>query len=130
MSASMTLYKSIEKTTTEVRHKYKCVFRYIILSILLITVGCLVAGIGDLDFDQHAYIMGMLCVFAQGGYLTLVQKSSESKKSTLEMVHINSYNTLPFFIIMSLIFKEPSSISNSEVIHGKLRTRMKKNTDS
>ena len=94
--------------------------RYIILSILLITVGCLVAGIGDLDFDQHSYIMGMLCVFAQGGYLTLVQKSSEGKRSTLEMVHINSYNTLPFFIVMSLFFREPALISESQAINGEL----------
>ena len=93
-------------------------FRYIITSIVLITFGCLVAGIGDLDFDQHAYILGVMCVFAQGGYLTLVQKSSEGKKSTLEMVHINSYNTLPFFIVMSLLFREPALISETAVIHG------------
>merc|ERR1719361_1581298 len=74
----------------------------IVISILLITFGCLVASIGDLEFDGHAYFMGMLSVFAQGGYLTLVQRSSlEMKKSTLEMIHINGFNTLPFFTIMS-----------------------------
>ena len=34
-------------------------------SIALITVGVLVAGLGDLQFDGHAYTMGTLSVFAQ-----------------------------------------------------------------
>ena len=34
-------------------------------SIALITVGVLVAGLGDLQFDGHAYTMGALSVFAQ-----------------------------------------------------------------
>ena len=36
-------------------------------SIALITVGVLVAGLGDLQFDGHAYTMGTLSVFAQVG---------------------------------------------------------------
>jgi len=86
----------------------------IVISILLITFGCLVASIGDLEFDGHAYFMGMLSVFAQGGYLTLVQRSSlEMKKSTLEMIHINGFNTLPFFTIMSMLIMEPIKIAES-----------------
>ena len=34
-------------------------------SIALITVGVLIAGLGDLQFDGHAYTMGTLSVFAQ-----------------------------------------------------------------
>merc|ERR1719422_521361 len=34
-------------------------------SIGLITIGVLVAGMGDLSFDAHAYTMGTLSVFAQ-----------------------------------------------------------------
>ena len=56
-------------------------FRYITFSILIITLGCLLAGAGDLEFDSHAYLMGTLSVFAQAGYLTLVQKSSETLKT-------------------------------------------------
>ncbi|TRY67883.1 hypothetical protein TCAL_05510 [Tigriopus californicus] len=95
---------------------YGAIKRSLILSILLITVGCFVAGLGDLQFDRHAYIMGLMSVLAQGGYLTLVQKNSESRKSTLEMVYVNGYNTLPFFITFSIIMGEPSAAFNSQSI--------------
>ena len=94
----------------------------IVLSILLITLGCLIASIGDLEFDGHAYFMGLLSVFAQGGYLTLVQRSSsEMKKSTLEMIHINGFNTLPFFAITSIAILEPVNIAESNSFFGKIR---------
>ena len=93
----------------------------IVLSILLITFGCLIASIGDLEFDGHAYFMGLLSVFAQGGYLTLVQRSStEMKKSTLEMIHINGFNTLPFFAIISMVILEPVNIAESNSFFGKV----------
>merc|ERR1712223_601344 len=89
----------------------------IVLSILLITFGCLIASIGDLEFDGHAYAMGLLSVFAQGGYLTCVQRSSnEMKKSTLEMIHINGFNTLPFFAIVSMAIMEPVKIAESNAV--------------
>merc|ERR1712223_1155044 len=89
----------------------------IVLSILLITFGCLIASIGDLEFDGHAYAMGLLSVFAQGGYLTYVQRSSnEMKKSTLEMIHINGFNTLPFFAIVSMALMEPVKIAESNSV--------------
>merc|ERR1719228_827845 len=89
----------------------------IVLSILLITFGCLIASIGDLEFDGHAYAMGLLSVFAQGGYLTYVQRSSsEMKKSTLEMIHINGFNTLPFFAVVSMAIMEPVKIAESNAV--------------
>lgn len=89
----------------------------IVLSILLITFGCLIASIGDLEFDGNAYAMGLLSVFAQGGYLTYVQRSSsEMKKSTLEMIHINGFNTLPFFAIVSMAIMEPVKIAESNSV--------------
>ena len=92
----------------------------IVLSILLITFGCLIASIGDLEFDGNAYAMGLLSVFAQGGYLTYVQRSSsEMKKSTLEMIHINGFNTLPFFAIVSMAIMEPVKIAESNAVFGK-----------
>lgn len=83
-------------------------------SIALITVGVLIAGLGDLQFDGHAYTMGTLSVFAQAGYLTLVQKSSEQNhKSIVEMLYVNSYNTLPIFLTVSMILGEPANIGQS-----------------
>ena len=41
-------------------------------SIALITVGVLIAGLGDLQFDGHAYTMGTLSVFAQVGHSYII----------------------------------------------------------
>merc|ERR1719384_1189219 len=83
-------------------------------SIGLITVGVLIAGLGDLTFDGHAYTMGTLSVFAQAGYLTLVQKSSEQNhKSIVEMLYVNSYNTLPIFLTVSMILGEPLQVGEA-----------------
>jgi hypothetical protein len=50
----------------------------------------------------------------QAAYLTLVQKSSEHHhKSTLELLHLNAFNTLPLFLTMSLVLGEPASVSAS-----------------
>ena len=54
--------------------------------------------------------------YLQAGYLTLVQKSSEqSHKGILEMIYVNSYNTLPIFLTLSVILGEPASIG--EALH-------------
>jgi hypothetical protein len=71
------------------------------------------------EFDGQAYAYGFLSVFAQGGYLTLVQRSSmEMKRSTIELIHINGFNTLPFFLVVSLCIQEPVKIANSQSYHG------------
>lgn len=83
-------------------------------SVGLITVGVFVASLGDLQFEAHAYTMGTFSVFAQAGYLTLVQKSSEvNHRSTVEMLHVNSFNTLPIFLTMSMVLGEPADIGQS-----------------
>lgn len=83
-------------------------------SVGLITLGVFVASLGDLQFEAHAYTMGTLSVFAQAGYLTLVQKSSEvHHRSTIEMLHVNSFNTLPIFLTVSMVLGEPAEIGQS-----------------
>lgn len=71
------------------------------------------------EFDGQAYAYGFLSVFAQGGYLTFVQRSSmEMKRSTIEMIHINGFNTLPFFTIVSMCIQEPMKIASSTSFQG------------
>jgi len=83
-------------------------------SVGIITLGAFVASLGDFQFDLHAYTMGGLSVFAQAGYLTLVQQSSEvNHRSTVEMLHVNSFNTLPIFLTVSMIVGEPQRIGQS-----------------
>ena len=52
------------------------------LSIVIITIGCFVASAGDLEFHGVAYVAGLTSVFAQGGYLTLVQMASSTEASS------------------------------------------------
>ena len=40
------------------------------------------------------------------------------KKSTLEMIHINGFNTLPFFAIVSMAIMEPVKIAESNSVFG------------
>ncbi|XP_076034843.1 uncharacterized protein LOC143021310 isoform X2 [Oratosquilla oratoria] len=86
------------------------------MSILTITAGCFVAVLGDLTFDGFAYSMGGFSVIAQGLYLTLVQQCAENQFSTLEILQLNSYNTLAPFIIMSIILREPERIVKSKYL--------------
>ena len=53
------------------------------MSIVIITVGCFIATAGDLEFDTVAYLAGLTSVFAQGGYLTLVQMASAAEASLI-----------------------------------------------
>lgn len=74
---------------------------------------------GDLTIDTFAYTMGGLSVLAQGLYLTLVQQCAENKLSTLEILQLNSYNTLAPFIIVSVLMGEPEAIVRSRYLTGK-----------
>ena len=77
-------------------------------------MGALVASLGDFQFDLHAYTMGGLSVLAQAAYLTLVQRTSEQHhRSTVEMLHVNSFNTLPIFLTVSMVVGEPAKIGMS-----------------
>ena len=94
-------------------------------SILFITVGCIIASAGDLEFDSRAYTTGALSVLAQAGYLTLVQMHSEKEKSSgreggsaLDMVYLNSYNTLPLFLLASFLLGEISALGGSNSYSG------------
>ena len=83
-------------------------------SVGIIAAGALVASLGDLQFDLHAYTMGGLSVMAQAAYLTLVQRTSElHHRSTLEMLHVNGFNTLPIFLTVSMVTGEPARVGSS-----------------
>ncbi|GBN59451.1 Solute carrier family 35 member D3 [Araneus ventricosus] len=88
----------------------------IILAVILISSGCILAGLGDLELDLRAYAYGALSVLAQGTYLTLAQKSLE-EMSALLVLYITSYNTVPIFIFASL-FYETREVLQSESFSG------------
>ncbi|ELU16612.1 hypothetical protein CAPTEDRAFT_101209 [Capitella teleta] len=86
----------------------------IILSVGMITSGCLIAGerYGDLAFDPKAYMYGICSVFSQALYLVLVQKHA-SDQSALETLHLNSYNTLPMLFLCSVTLGEFTQAVNN-----------------
>lgn len=72
----------------------------IISSVLIITVGCLIAGMSDPTFNAYAYMMGGMSVVLQGLYLTLVQQCGENNLSPIHVLHLHSYiSVIPFFIL-------------------------------
>ncbi|CAM1313144.1 SLC35D3 (predicted) [Pycnogonum litorale] len=79
----------------------------IVSSVLLITFGALVAGIGDMSTGSTAYICGSISVLSQALYLTLTQKSAESNVSSVQILQLNSFNTLPVFVISLVMANEP-----------------------
>lgn len=78
----------------------------------------MITALGDFTIDTFAYTMGGLSVLAQGLYLTLVQQCAENKLSTLEILQLNSYNTLAPFIIVSVLMGEPEAIVRSQYLTG------------
>lgn len=77
-----------------------------------------ISVLGDATFEKYTYFLGIMSVLAQGIYLTLVQKSSESHLSTLEILQLNSYNTLVPFILISVVVGEPAKIVDNKYITG------------
>lgn len=72
-------------------------------SVVLLTMGCVVAGYGDLKFNWLAYTRGALSNVSQSLYLLLVQRYCERDISTVETLQHNSMNTLPFLILYMLL---------------------------
>ncbi|ESN92315.1 hypothetical protein HELRODRAFT_122800, partial [Helobdella robusta] len=75
------------------------------LSVGMITGGCIVAGYGDLTFEPWSYLCGFSSVLSQAIYLLLVQKHA-SDFGAAESLHLNSFNTLPLLLIISLVAQE------------------------
>lgn len=74
-----------------------------IVGVIFLTMGCVVAGYGDLKFNAVAYTCGGLSNLTQSLYLLLVQRYISKDTTTIETLQLNSFNTLPFLLIYSII---------------------------
>ncbi|XP_062598606.1 uncharacterized protein LOC134260038 [Saccostrea cucullata] len=83
-----------------------------ILSVILLTMGCVIAGYGDLKFNWLAYTCGALSNLSQSLYLLLVQRYCERDISTVETLQLNSVNTLPFLTIYMCLNGEIFKVTN------------------
>lgn len=73
----------------------------VVTAVVLVVLGCIVAGFGDLEFSALAYIYALLSVVCQSFYLTYIQKTGVEKGfCTLTVLHTNSVNCIPllFFV--------------------------------
>ncbi|KAH3862419.1 putative UDP-sugar transporter DDB_G0278631 [Dreissena polymorpha] len=91
--------------------------RLTILSVLMLTLGCVVAGYGDLKFNMLAYTCGALSNVTQAAYLLLVQRLTKGKLTTVESLQLNSINTLPFLILICVTNGEVVKIRTFEQYH-------------
>jgi solute carrier family 35 protein len=86
--------------------------RFTMASVVLLTIGCVIAGFGDLGFSLTAYICGIGSNFTQALYLLLVQKYSEHHLSVTEILQLNSFNTLPLLMVAAIFNGEIGDLSN------------------
>ncbi|KAK3586702.1 hypothetical protein CHS0354_039174 [Potamilus streckersoni] len=83
-----------------------CSSKMTILSVCMLTIGCVLTGLGDLEFNAKAYIFGGLSNISQSLYLLLIQRSAHGKMSTIETLQLNSINTLPFLTVAMISMGE------------------------
>jgi len=74
--------------------------RNIVLSVMLMVLGTLTTGFGDLRFTYLGYFEAIASFIAQSIYLTYVQKTGVEKNvSALYVTYINSINCVPLLLI-------------------------------
>ncbi|CAD5123760.1 unnamed protein product [Dimorphilus gyrociliatus] len=73
----------------------------VFISVIAVTVGCLLAAYGDLKFDALSYASGGASVLFQAGYLVCVQRESANIPA-IDAVYVNALHTAPLFAILSL----------------------------
>jgi len=79
------------------------------LSVILVAIGVIIAGLGDFSFDLFGYSMALTSVFFQTMYLLLVEKSgAEDGLSSFDLMFYNSLLSIPFLLLLILISGEVS----------------------
>lgn len=87
----------------------------IFTSVLLITIGCLLAAYGDLRFHAVSYASGGVSVLFQAGYLVFVQREASNIRP-LDAVYINALHTAPLFAVLSIFEMYQIAIPNLSTI--------------
>ena len=64
----------------------------VVACILVVVLGCLIAGYGDLEFDPRGYVMGLTSCALQASYLLVVERTGAERG--LASIEIMVYNTL------------------------------------
>jgi solute carrier family 35 protein len=84
-----------------------------LVSTLLLVIGALLAGYGDLGFDLKAYSYAAASCFIQTAYLLLVSKAGVGKNyTTFGILYYNSIYSLAFSTIYAMLFGELEAVMN------------------
>jgi len=70
-----------------------------------------------MSFDPVGYACGALSNVAQATYLILVQRATNGKLSSVESLQLNSINTLPFLILLTVLKGEISDMRSYDQFH-------------
>lgn len=90
------------------RHSLKITF-----SILGLTLGVLLGGIGDINFEFYSYLYCGLSIIFQAFYLSAIQKTGESEKNSLQLLYECSLLSVPLLLIIFFVTKEMSVIAKT-----------------
>ncbi|XP_071106632.1 uncharacterized protein [Haliotis cracherodii] len=91
--------------------------RLTLVAVVMLSMGCVVAGYGDLFFHLNGYLCGISSNFTQAMYLLLVQKYSEKEQSTVETLQLNSFNTLPLLVLACIVNGELATLTQYDQYH-------------
>lgn len=83
------------------------------VTVSLLSIGCVIAGYGDLTFNLVAYSCGIASNFTQAVYLLLVQRFTQHHQlSTLETLQLNCFNSLPILALTATLNGELGSVGS------------------
>jgi solute carrier family 35 protein len=80
----------------------------VIASILSITVGVIIAGLGDIAFDLNSYVYCGASVICQAAYLSGIQLCGEkrTKNSSFQTLYECSMISIPFLLVLVVLTGE------------------------
>jgi solute carrier family 35 protein len=84
-----------------------------VTSILLMTLGVIIAGLGDLTFDLSAYLYCSFSVICQAMYFSCIQKSGESQKNPFQLLLVSSVIAVPTLFTLTLVTGELQTVINT-----------------
>eukprot|EP00871_Galdieria_phlegrea_P003421 jgi/Galph1/407/GphlegSOOS_G5149.1 len=91
-------------------------------AVVMMAVGSCIAGIGDLSFDLHGYLLIFLNNFLTGANLVSIKRASrDAKLDAMSLFYVTSLNALPIVTVLLLCSDELSAVYgtflSSEIHH-------------